>query len=77
MRICCHCGRCVEKLYISSADNEAYPVLSSIVLGAVLMSQASSLRDVTFVAEQADITGPDSAILVSCPLHCSEGLSVR
>ena len=62
-------GRCVETLKISSLDHEAYPQMSPLVLGAVIMTQANSLRKVTLILGDADFTGTDSAILVSPQRH--------
>jgi len=52
-------------LRICSADDEAYPALSRLVLGAILMSQGSSIRRISLHVDAAAITGADSAIFVS------------
>jgi hypothetical protein len=54
----------VEVLKIRSPSGRAYPRMSPLVLGGVIMTQASSVRAIKLTAE-ADFTGADLAMIVS------------
>ena len=49
---------------ISSPDRMPYPQLPPLVLGAVIMTQASSIRSLVLSMGAADITGTEAAVLV-------------
>ncbi len=51
--------------------------MSPLILGAVIMTQASSLKKVTLIVGDADFTGADSAILVSPEQHTFGPFSTR
>ncbi len=53
-----------------SAEEEAYPKVSPLVLGAVLLSQGGSIRTLEVHADLPTITGADSAILVRTYPDC-------
>lgn len=57
-------GRCVEVLMISSTDGRAHPQLPPLVLGVVMMTQASSIRTLVLSLGAAAITGAEAAVLV-------------
>ena len=58
-------GRCVEALqYSGYFTAERHPKLSPGILGAVIMTQASSIRRLVLSMRGAVITGADVAILV-------------
>ena len=57
--------RCVEALRLASIYDSAQPQLSPLILGAVLVTQAGSMRNMTLVLGTPALTGTDSTILVS------------
>ena len=50
---------------IVGGEQEAYPSMSPLVLGAVLLSQGGSIHALKIHVDLPTITGADSAILVS------------
>ncbi len=72
-------GRCVDELEVWLEDGKAYSQLPPAVLGAVITTQASSIRDLELFMRAPDLTGDDVAIIVSpFPLSfhakCNAGL---
>jgi len=54
-------------LTVRTLDEEACPGVSPLIFGAVLMTQATSIRKLSFNVDSTAFTGPDTAILVrSC-----------
>ncbi len=49
---------------MSSSLQAAFPRLSHLVLGAVFMTQASSIRTLSLIVDATDFTGADAAMLV-------------
>ena len=50
---------------MSTPDDAAYPTLSPLMLGGIVMTQRSSIREIGLRSDAAAMTGADIAILVN------------
>ena len=57
--------RCVETLTVESLRGEARAQLSPLLMGAMILTQASSIRQLRLYVGSAVTTGTDSIMLVS------------
>lgn len=55
----------MKKLLVGTVDGTGRPQLSPVIFGAVVASQASSIRAMVLQLDATGFTGTDSAILVS------------
>ena len=49
---------------MTTVEDDACPGVSPLILGAVLMTQATSIRKLSLTVDSSAFTGPDLAILV-------------